>query len=337
MLKPLVYSLTLVILAAAFQFSPAQETREASLTIIATVPEGTGDVYLPGNLDELGPWNPGGLKMEGTGTTRKATLRVPVGTTVEFKLTQGSWAKEELNPDFTVPENYSVTVTEDMEHEVEAVLFKSLDVEMPYPDPLRYEDDIKAFEKMDRREMPAPGQLLAVGSSSIVYWHASIEEDLAPVPVVPRGFGGSTMHDLIYFTDRVVFPYEPAALLVYEGDNDIAANVPVSKVLRKYDTFIDLVETRLPRAHIFMLPAKPSPSRIEYLPRMRELNAEIRERCEANPNLTYIDTATPLLDETGSPDPKYFLDDMLHLNPEGYKVWAKVTRPIVVEWWEARK
>ncbi|MCL7971015.1 MAG: CBM20 domain-containing protein, partial [marine benthic group bacterium] len=40
------------------------------VTLSATVPEGTGTLYLSGNIPELGPWDPAGLAMEGDGTLR---------------------------------------------------------------------------------------------------------------------------------------------------------------------------------------------------------------------------------------------------------------------------
>lgn len=305
-----------------------------SLTVIAIVPEGTGEVFMAGNLEELGLWDPGVFRMQGEGIERRATLRVPVGSDVEFKLTNGSWDTEALREDLSVPENRRVTVTEDTVIRVNVPVFKGLGLEMPYPDPTRYENDIAAFERQDRQDPPDDVALLAIGSSSIVHWHDTIQEDLAPVPVVPRGFGGSTMHDLLYFADRIVFPYEPKAILVYEGDNDVAGNVPVSQVAAEYKKFFERVRAELPETHVFVLPAKPSPSRWVYWPRMRELNVTLREMCEADLMMTYIDTATPLLRDDGTPDPDYYLDDELHLNSMGYEVWTSAVRPVVLEWWE---
>lgn len=47
-------------------------------------------------------------------------------------------------------------------------------------------------------------------------------------------------------------------------------------------------------------------------------------RCAADSLLTYVDGDTPLLKENGAPDDALFLAERLHLNAEGYAVWARV-------------
>ena len=91
-----------------------------------------------------------------------------------------------------------------------------------YPDPLRLEAEIKAYEWIDYVMAPARGAVVATGSSSISGWNNRIHADLAPLTIIPRGFGSSTMYDLLYFADKIVLPYKPRAILIYEGDNDIS-------------------------------------------------------------------------------------------------------------------
>jgi hypothetical protein len=100
--RPALFSRLAVALCALLLLAPgvrAEEPTKVNVTIVATVPEGTGTVYLPGNLPELGPWDPAGFSMNSEGTTRTATLEVPRGEKLEFKLTQGAWDREALNAD----------------------------------------------------------------------------------------------------------------------------------------------------------------------------------------------------------------------------------------------
>ncbi len=92
----------------------AAQPEQKTLHILVDVPEDTGTVYLPGSLDELGPWIPNHFAMEGTGTTREAMLSVEAGTEVEFKFTLGSWAEEAINADYTTIPNYTVQVDDDV-------------------------------------------------------------------------------------------------------------------------------------------------------------------------------------------------------------------------------
>ncbi|MEP6906141.1 MAG: hypothetical protein ABI875_08645, partial [Gemmatimonadales bacterium] len=88
------------------------------------------------------------------------------------------------------------------------------------PDPSRFEADIARFEAEDRASPPAPGGVLFVGSSSIRLW-PSLSADFPGVPVMNRGFGGSTMSEVLHFTGRIVIPYRPRLTVLYAGDNDI--------------------------------------------------------------------------------------------------------------------
>jgi len=81
-----------------------------TLTVKVSVPDGTDTVYLAGNLPELGPWRPDGRVMTGDGRERSATVSVPAGTTVEYKFTLGSWDREALGANGTVPSNHRLVV-----------------------------------------------------------------------------------------------------------------------------------------------------------------------------------------------------------------------------------
>jgi lysophospholipase L1-like esterase len=57
---------------------------------------------------------------------------------------------------------------------------------------------------------------------------------------------------------------------------------------------------------------------------MAQANQRIAELCASDGRLTYLDIATPMLDEDGKPKPDLFRDDGLHLNKKGYAVWSAV-------------
>ena len=84
-------------------------------------------------------------------------------------------------------------------------------------DPSRWAQAIDAFDA-DAPNRPQ-GAIVLTGSSSFARWR-TMEADLEPLTVVPRGFGGSTMADVLHYVDRLVKPYAPRAVVIYEGDND---------------------------------------------------------------------------------------------------------------------
>ncbi len=199
-----------------------------------------------------------------------------------------------------------------------------------YPDPSRFEAAIQRFEEADAKQMPPVGAIVAVGSSSMRGWHGTIAGDLAPLTIIPRGFGGSNMHDALHFVDRIVLPYRPRAVVVYEGDNDIAGKIAPAKIAETFRALAERVHQELPECRIYVLSIKPSPSRWHGWPAMQEANRLLAAACAEDVRLTFVDVATPMLDEEGKPRAPLYQKDNLHLTRAGYELWRDVLRPILL-------
>ena len=198
-------------------------------------------------------------------------------------------------------------------------------------DPTRYEADIRAFEQADLASPPPADPVLFVGSSSIRMW-SNLAEAFPDYPVMNRGFGGSHMSDVLYYFDRVVAVYDPAFILVYEGDNDLAGGKSVDEVYDDYLEFVALVEAELPYADIAFIATKPSPSRSQYLDVTLQLNERLAALAETDSNLWFIDICTPMLDDSGQPRAELFGNDMLHMNDTGYELWQSIVAPVLADW-----
>ena len=90
-------------------------------------------------------------------------------------------------------------------------------------------------------------------------------------------------------------------------------------------------------APLVYIAISPTPARAEHQGLVEETNRLIAARCATSPRLTFVDTASALLDAQGRPDPRWFRGDGLHLNSEGYALWAAALRPVVWELYEARR
>lgn len=198
-------------------------------------------------------------------------------------------------------------------------------------EPNRFESSIVKFEESDAQSMPPESAIVAVGSSSMRGWNKQIQEDLAPLTVIPRGFGGSQFSDVIHFYERVVLAYKPRAVLIYEGDNDVANGKSPEQIRDDFVHLVAICREKMPTLRFYVISVKPSIRRLEMWPQMVETNRLIAEVCATKPGLTYIDVAGPMLNDQGEPIPDIFLEDNLHMKRSGYEIWRDAVRPVVME------
>ena len=192
-----------------------------------------------------------------------------------------------------------------------------------------WEDTFAAFAAADRRSPPPEGGVVFVGSSSIRMWNDLETQFGAREVVLKRGFGGSKLSDCVQNLGRLVIRYRPRLVLVYAGDNDLAAGSTPHEVLRRFTAFVDGVHRELPQTRIDYISIKPSPARSALLPQIRETNALIHAYVTQRSDLGYIDVFTPMLDGEGQPRGELFRADALHLNTAGYTLWRGVIAPYV--------
>ncbi|MEI7035192.1 GDSL-type esterase/lipase family protein [Fulvimonas yonginensis] len=189
---------------------------------------------------------------------------------------------------------------------------------------IEWQSEVAAFGVIDRLEPPPRGAVLFVGSSSIRLWH-TLAADFAQRPTLNRGFGGSQIADSIYFAEQLVAPYDPAAIVLYAGGNDLAAGKPPAQVRDDFAAFVHCARRWAPQAPLAYLSIKPNLARRAQLPQIREANALIRA-CAAARQVDFLDVHTPMLGADGEPDPRWFDADGLHLNAQGYALWTGIVR-----------
>jgi len=197
-------------------------------------------------------------------------------------------------------------------------------------DPLRWRADIEAFDEAAGQVSPPSEAALFVGSSSIRLWD-TLREDMAPLPVIQRGFGGSRLFDSIYWAERLVLAHDPAVIVMFSGTNDIKGKQPKSaaRVLELFEEFVALIRRRGCDAPLVYIAISPSQARIEHLELVLEANEGVAALCRAHADLHFIDTASHLLDSGGEPDSRWFVEDGLHLNADGYALWTRHIKPVV--------
>ena len=92
----------------------SQEKINVTFRVEAKTLNDRDKVYIVGNAEELGSWNPGKVSLEKISNKLwQKTLTFAKGTRIEYKFTQGNWQTEALKNDATVPPNSVLNVERD--------------------------------------------------------------------------------------------------------------------------------------------------------------------------------------------------------------------------------
>jgi lysophospholipase L1-like esterase len=191
----------------------------------------------------------------------------------------------------------------------------------------KWENEIAAFEQMDRTNAPPKGAMLFTGSSTIRFWK-TLAQDFPDQAVINRGFGGCEIADCAHFADRIIIPCHPRLVFLRAGGNDIHAGKSADQVFEDFKEFVVNVHAKLPETDIVFISLCPSVARWQQAHKEKELNQKVEQYVKGRPHLKYIETYSMSLGPDGKPRPELFVADRLHFNAEGYKLLAEQVRPL---------
>lgn len=213
---------------------------------------------------------------------------------------------------------------------IACLLFSSTIVYGQVYNPEIFGKDIKTFDKRDTVENVQPGSNLFVGSSSITNWK-DIANYFPQSYVINRGFGGSKFEDLLYYADRVIMPYKPAKIFVYEGDNDIASGIDTETLMKQAKELRKKIALAFPEVPVVFISVKPSVARWNLKDKYVAFNKALKKYAKKEKHTAFADVWTPMIDVDGTVFKDVFLKDNLHMKPSGYEIWQKVLEPFVLK------
>ena len=185
--------------------------------------------------------------------------------------------------------------------------------------------DIAVFKDLDKKNPPARGQILFIGSSSFTRW-TDVSSYFPDYKILNRAFGGSTLPDVIRYVNDMVFPYQPGRVVIYCGENDIASDskLPAYVVAERFKTLFHLIRQKLPTVPIAYVSMKPSPSRWHMRAKFIAANRWIAEFMSHEESASFINVWDAMLDANGLPKAGIYVGDQLHMNAAGYRIWQPI-------------
>ncbi|RZL37818.1 MAG: G-D-S-L family lipolytic protein [Pedobacter sp.] len=188
-------------------------------------------------------------------------------------------------------------------------------------------NDIQQFKKQDSIKFPPKNAVLFIGSSTFTNWKDA-QNYFPKHTIVNRGFGGSSLPNVINYVRDIVYPYHPKQVVIYCGENDfMTEGTTPDMVVARAKKLIDTIRFKFPKVPIAYISIKPSPSREKYLPMMIEANAKIKEMLSTIKRTTFINTYNAMFNADGTIMKDIFLSDNLHMNAKGYTIWQKIMEP----------
>ncbi|WP_188929563.1 GDSL-type esterase/lipase family protein [Puia dinghuensis] len=188
-------------------------------------------------------------------------------------------------------------------------------------------NEIAEFKRKDSLHHPPANAILFVGSSSFRKW-TNIQADFPGYPIINRGFGGSTLDDVIHYAGDIIYPYRPKQVVIYCGDNDLVQNISGKKVYKQFQRLYEMIRKHLGNdVDILYVSIKPSPSRERLMPEMERANDLIRNFMAQRSHAAFVDVYHLMLNAQGHPMDELFLGDKLHMNEKGYKIWQQAILP----------
>lgn len=202
----------------------------------------------------------------------------------------------------------------------------------------RWEKDIQAFDSASKVEHYSDKAILFMGSSYIRLWE-NIRTDLDYKEIIHRGYGGSNMSEMAYYVKRIVYPFKPAAIFMYVGNDIVGSEKDKApdQVLELFKYTVKVLRAKYPTTPITWLQISPCERRWSVWDQVQEANRLIEEYCKQSPGLFTINSSANYLGKDGKPITSLFRDDKLHYNIEGYKIWGKDIKKRVHEITETGK
>jgi lysophospholipase L1-like esterase len=193
-------------------------------------------------------------------------------------------------------------------------------------------NDIIAFKKIDSADTPPTHNILFIGSSSFTMWK-DVNTSFPGYSILNRGFGGSSLPDVIRYAYDIIFPYQPKQVVIYCGENDLANadSSSAEEVANRFKTLFGMIRTNLPNTHIAFVSIKPSPSRASIQGKVKDANKKIKAFIGIQKKAAFIDIYDAMLDTKGEMREELYIADRLHMRPAGYAIWKKAIQPYLIQ------
>jgi hypothetical protein len=200
---------------------------------------------------------------------------------------------------------------------------------------VRFVDQIEAFLNEDKTNPPPSDGILFIGSSIFRQW-THLKEQMAPLPVFNRAFGGSRTEEVLAQIDRLVLPYKPRIIVYYCGSNDVNAGAVAKDIFLHFKQFSERVASQLPNSVVFYVSINRAPQKMNKWGVVDSANALVKSYCDSSQQRGFIDVNPVLFSKEGKPRLELYREDKLHFKDPAYEEFTSIIKPILLKAWKGK-
>lgn len=163
-----------------------------------------------------------------------------------------------------------------------------------------------------------------IGSSIFQQWTPRWQS----VTVTNRAVGGTTTDYWVSHINECIAP-DISHIAFYCGSNDLNSNPPPALVSQRIAQCFELLRAINSSVCIAYFAIMKSPHKVGKFHSIDAINSAVRAQLSSAD--LYVDI-NAVIDQ----DPKWYVDDLLHLNPRAYATMDQVFGPRMTQWITAR-
>jgi lysophospholipase L1-like esterase len=196
-----------------------------------------------------------------------------------------------------------------------------------------FQKEIKELLKQDRKSPPEQGAIVFTGSSIFRFW-ATLAQDMSPLPVANRAFGGARTWELLHYMDRIVMPCKPAVIACYCGSNDLEFGSRAEDIALRFSQFCKRVHEGLPETCILFISINKAPQKLEKWEEIDKANSLVLTYCSTSYKIGFIDINPVFFNSRGQSRDELYISDGLHFMPDAYREITGIIKPVLERAWQ---
>ena len=144
-----------------------------------------------------------------------------------------------------------------------------------------------------------------------------------------RGISGDTTRGVLIRLKEDVLALNPSAVVLLIGTNDLEEKAEPETIAANTKLILGALKKHNPKMPVIVCKVFPSSAKKRRpMDKITKVNELVAAAVKGDGQVTLLETWMLYADENGDA-PKDLFPDLLHLNPQGYGVWASALRPIL--------